>query len=305
MQRQDSKCQDSRRTHIPHPQIPKACSHPAPGGPGAPPQTPVLPTVRPHTATHHLTRDPHPRSHNINQARHRHGTHEHHRHRTHTCQHARGMRRHTPTPPSLHRYRQPPATACSLRVRQRLPQTALPCNPDHWVCLGAAHRLTHCPHCGDLNPHQRTLPAASAPPPPASHRSFFGLLTDALRDFLGGHYVADPADHAWTIAVAKGGAPLPPLGPPLRHSGGGSNVAVHHILLAIYLHQRDLHLRNPQLSAPRAAAPGAWAGLAPEEVADYLRRTCRPFNTALSRQKGTPYPRSAFSFPTPPPTPHS
>ena len=72
-----------------------------------------------------------------------------------------------------------------LCVRQRLPQTALPCNQDHWVCLGAAHRLTHCPHYGDLNPHHRARPATPAAPPPASHPSFFGLLTDALRNHLG------------------------------------------------------------------------------------------------------------------------
>ena len=41
----------------------------------------------------------------------------------------------------------------------------LPCSPDHWVCLGAAHRLSHCPHCGDLNPHHCMQPAAPAAPP--------------------------------------------------------------------------------------------------------------------------------------------
>ena len=48
--------------------------------------------------------------------------------------------------------------------------------------------------------------------------------------------MADAADHAWTIAVATGNTPLPPHSPPLRHSGGGLNVAARHILLALYLH---------------------------------------------------------------------
>ena len=81
--------------------------------------------------------------------------------------------------------------------------------------------------------------------------------------------MADAADHAWTIAVATGSAPLPPHSPPLRHSGGGLNLAARHILLALYLHHRDLHLPDPQLPAPQAAAlkPEAWADTAPEEIA--------------------------------------
>ena len=207
-------------------------------------------------ATYDPTRDPLPGPHTIQQAAHRQGMHEYRRHRTHTRQHACAKSPHSPTPPSVHRYRQLPASACRLFVRQRLPQTALPCNPDHGVCLGAAHRLTHRLHCSDLNPHHCTWSAApSAPPPPASHPSFFGPLTDALRNWLGGHYVADPADHAWTIAMATGGAALPPHSPPLRHSGGGLHVAAHHVLLALYLHRRGLNLPLPQLPAPRAAAP--------------------------------------------------
>ena len=210
-----------------------------------------------------------------------------------------------PTPPSVHRYHQPPATACPLRVRQRLPQTVLPCNPDHWVCLGAAHRLTHCPHCGDLQPHHHAPPAAPAAPPPASHHSFFAPLTDTLRDHLGGYYVADAAGHAWTIARATGSTPLPPHSPPLRHSGGGLNVAAHHVLLALYLLHCDLHLPDPQLPAPGAAAPTqeAWADTAPEEIAAYLQITCRRFNTALGRQEGTPYSLSALLYPAHHPQP--
>ena len=45
-----------------------------------------------------------------------------------------------------------------------------------------------------------------------------------------------------------------PLSRPLRHSRGGLNVAARHVLLALYLHHRDLHLPEPQLPAPQAAA---------------------------------------------------
>ena len=111
--------------------------------------------------------------------------------------------------------------------------------------------------------------------------------------------MADAADHAWAIAVAAGNTPLPPHSPPLRHSGGGLNVAARHILLALYLHHRDLHLPGPQLPAPQAAAlaPEAWADTAPEEIAAYLRTTCRRFANALGRRKGTPYPLSALLYP--------
>ena len=76
-------------------------------------------------------------------------------------------------------------------------------------------------------------------------------------------------------------------------------MAARHILLALYLHHSDLHLPDPQLPAPQAAAPTpeAWADTAPEEIAAYLRITCRQFNTALGRRKGTPYPLSALLYP--------
>ena len=137
------------------------------------------------------------------------------------------------------------------------------------------------------------------PPPPTSHPGFFWPLTDTLQDPLGRYYVADAADHAWTIAVATGSTPLPPHSPPLRHSGGSLNVAACCILLALYGHHRDLHLRDPQLPAPQAAAltPEAWADTAPEEIAAYLRITCRRFSTALGRRKGTTYPLSALLYP--------
>ena len=84
--------------------------------------------------------------------------------------------------------------------------------------------------------------------------------------------MADAADDAWTIAVATGSTPLPPHSPLLRHSGGGLNVAARHILLALYLHHRVVHLPDPQVPAPQAAAltPEAWADTAPGEIAAYL-----------------------------------
>ena len=119
--------------------------------------------------------------------------------------------------------------------------------------------------------------------------------------------MADPTDHTWTIAIATGNAPLPPHSPTLPDSGGGLKVAARHILLALYLHHRGLHLPDPQLPASRAAAqaPEAWVETAPEEVADYLRHTCCRFNTASSRQKGTPYQVSALLYPAHPPAPHT
>ena len=158
-----------------------------------------------------------------------------------------------------------------------------------------------------LNQHHHAQPATADGSPPASLRSFFGPLTDTLRDYLGGHYTANPADHAWTIAKATGDAPLPLHSPPLGHSGGSLNVAARHIPLTLYLHHHGLHLPDPKLSPPRAAAPApeAWAETAPEEVADYLRRTCRGFDTAFGLQKGAPYPLSALVYPAHPPLAHS
>ena len=111
--------------------------------------------------------------------------------------------------------------------------------------------------------------------------------------------MADAADHAWTIAVATGSTPIPPDSPPLRHSGGGLNVLARHVLLALYLHHRDLHLPDPLLLASQAAAPTpeAWADTTPEKIAAYLWITCRRFNTALGRRKATPYQLSALLYP--------
>ena len=293
----DGRCHNGRTTHVPHPEIPAACSHPYPRHTRSTSSNSC--STNRETPPSDLPPDAgsRPSSRTINQARHRHGMHEQHRRRTHTHQHAHTTSPHDPTPPSLHRYCQLPATACPLCVCQRLQQTALPCNPHHWVCLGAAHRLIHCLHCGNLNSHHGTQPAAPPEPSPASHPSFFVPLTDALGYYLGGHYVADPVDHAWSIAMATGNAPLPPLRPPLRHSGGGLNVAARQILLALYLQQSGLHLRDPQLPAPRAAAPAPEprAETAPMEVADLLpvQHRLRPAERNTLPTQRTPVPGTA------------
>ena len=96
--------------------------------------------------------------------------------------------------------------------------------------------------------------------------------------------------------MATGNALLPLHSPPLRHGGGGLNVAARHIVPVLYLRHSGLHLPDAQLPAPRAGtpAPEPWAETAPEEVADYLWRTCRRFNTTFGWQKGAPYPLSAL-----------
>ena len=225
------------------------------------------------------------------------------------AQHTRAPQAPHTLPPACARH-QPPSPHAAVRP-QVPPTTSHRMSP-----LRSPAATTDSPA---LQPRPLGLPGSRAPPhplpplrgpqpppprtargpgrtPPASHPSFFGYLTDTLRDQLGGYYVADAADHAWAIAVAAGNTPLPPHSPPLRHSGGGLNVAARHILLALYLHHRNLHLPDPQLPAPQAAAltPEAWADTAPEEIAAYLRTTCRRFTNALGRRKGTPYPLSAW-----------
>ena len=82
-------------------------------------------------------------------------------------------------------------------------------------------------------------------------------------------------------------------------------MVARHVLLALYLRRRDLHLPDPQLPARQAAAPTpeAWADTAPEEIAASLRITCRRVNTALGRRNGTPYPLSALLYPAQRPHP--
>ena len=102
--------------------------------------------------------------------------------------------------------------------------------------------------------------------------------------------------------MAAGSTPLLPHSLPPRNSGGGLNVAARHVLLALYLHHGDLHLRDTQLPAPKAAAPTpeAWADTAAEEIAAYLQITCCRFSTALGQRKGTPDPLSALLYPAHP-----
>ena len=163
----DSPSQDSGTAHLPHPQIPAACSHPAPNGPGPPPQTPFLQTVRTYPATYHPARDHPPCLQTIHQAQHRHGTHEQHRHRMRTPQ--------APMPPH-HRpstgtanHQPPRAPSVCANGYHRQPYPATQTTGFAWAPHSTS---TPCPHCGDLNLHPHTRPAAPAgPPPPATPAS--------------------------------------------------------------------------------------------------------------------------------------
>ena len=131
------------------------------------------------------------------------------------------------------------------------------------------------------------------------------LLTYLLT--MGDNYLADAANHTWTITTATADTALPPLphSLPLRHSGGDLNLDARHIILALYLNRLDLHLPDPHLSAPRPVprTPEAWADTAPEEVADYLRRAYHQFKDASDWQRGTPDPRSKLLYPAHRPLP--
>ena len=148
----------------------------------------------------------------------------------------------------------------------------------------------------------RTARDASRAPPAASQPSFFGPLTDTIQDYLGGHYAADPADHAWTIAMATGDTSLPLHSPPLRHSEGGWNVAARHIFRALYLHNRDLHFPEPQLPFPPHSSPGTGSmggdgtgrggGLPPTHLPPIQHRSRPAERSALLSQR-TPLPSRA------------
>ena len=294
----DGYCQDSGAAHTPHPQIPATCSNPAPNRPSPPPKTPVVPTMRTYPMTYQQGTPTKP---------------IHHPTGTTLARHTRAPQAPHTRPAACAR-RQPPSTHAILcpqvppTTSRRMPPLLTPAATTDGPALqprplglpgsrAPPHLLA--PLRGPHPPPPCAARGPSRTPPAASHPSFFGPLPDTLQDHLGGYYVEDAVDHAWTIAVATDSTPLPPHRTPLRHSGGGLNVAARHVLLALYLHNRDLHLRDPQLSARQAAAPmpEAWADTAPGEIAAYLRITCRRFNTALGRRRGTSYPLSALLYP--------
>ena len=268
----DGRGQDSRSAHLQHPQIPAACSQPAPDQPGPPPQTPVLPTVRTWPATYHPAWD-----------------------RPNAC-----------TPPTRHNtgtaHTSTTATA-HTPASMRTPQAPMP--PHHRLSIGTANHQPPCAPSVYANGYHRgpypatrttgsawephtaspTAPTArtSTPttargpqlqthPPPRQQRP---LLRATQRRPLGppGRLLrGGRSGPPWTIAMATGSAPLPPHGSLPLHSGAGLNVAPRHILLALHLHHRDLHLQDSQLPAPQAAfpVPEAWAETAPEDIVDYL-----------------------------------
>ena len=299
----DGHCQDSGAARVPHPQIPAACSNPAPNRPSPPPQTPVLPTMRTYPMTYqHRTRT----------------TPTHHPPGTTLARHTRAPQAQHTRPPACVR-RQPLSPHAT--VRPQVPPTAShrmpPLRTPAATTDGPALQLRSLDLPGSRAPPHPLPPLRGPQPPPlraargpsrtpprqppqllrAAHRHPAGLPGRVLR---GGRGVPR-MDHS----LATSSTPLPPHSPPLRHSGGGLNVAARHVLLALYLHHRDLHLPEPQLPAPEAAAttPEAWADTAPQEIAAYLRIACRRFNTALGQQKGTPYPLSALLYPAQHPQP--
>ena len=136
---------------------------------------------------------------------------------------------------------------------------------------GYAHRKPACRH----------INICPQVPPTAGHRMLPLCAPTATTD--------GPALHPEPVGLPRGRTPphhtgdaaLPLHSPPLRKSVVSLNIL---------------------LPATRAAAPApeAWANTAPEEVADYLCRTCGRFNTAFGRQKGAPYPLSALVYPAAP-----
>ena len=214
----DGHYQDSRATHIPHPQVPAACSNPTPNRPNPPPQTPVLPTMRTSPMTHEhrtfTTPTHHPPSRTL--VRHTQAPQAPHA-RPPAC-----TRRQPPSPHTTVRPQVPPAASHRMPpLRTPAATTDGPTLQPGLLGLPRSRAPPHpCSHCRDLNPHHRERRAVPAAPPPASRPSFFRPLTDTLRDHLGGYYVADAADQAWTIAVATGSAPLPPHQPTLAPQRG-------------------------------------------------------------------------------------
>ena len=137
----DGHYQDSGAAHIPHPQIPAACSNPAPNGPSPPPQTPVLPTMRTYPMTYQYGTPTTPTYHPP-------GT---------------TLARHTPAPQAPHT--RPPACARSQPpcphaiARPQVPPTASHRMPP----LRTPAATTDGPA---LQPRPLGLPASRAPPHP-------------------------------------------------------------------------------------------------------------------------------------------
>ena len=137
----DGRCQDSGAAHIPHPQIPAACSNPAPNRPSPPPQTPVLPTMRTYLVTY------------------QHGaptTPTHHPPSTTLAGHTRAPQAPHTRPPACARH-QPPSPQAT--VRPQVPPTA-----SHRMSpLRTPAATTDGPA---LQPRPLGLPGSRAPPHP-------------------------------------------------------------------------------------------------------------------------------------------
>ena len=159
---------------------------------------------------------------------------------------------------------------------------------------------------GPQPPPPRAARSPSRTPPrqppqllPATHRRPAGPPSRVLRHGRSGPSVEDSHGHGQRTPAPPQPAPAPQRG---RLERGGLPQPSR-----LYLDHHDLDPPDLQLPALREAAPApeAWAETAPEEIADYLQIACRRFNTALGRQKGTPYPLGALLYPAQPSTPHS
>ena len=280
--------QDSGAAHIQHPQVPAACSNPTPNRPRPPPPTPVLPTMRTYPMTHQngtpTTPTHHPASTTL--AGHT---------RAPQAPHARPLacaRRQPPSPHGTIRPQVPPAASHRMPpLRTPAATTDSPTRQPGPLGLPGGRAPPHPlpPLRGPQPPPpraargpSRTSPCQPPQPLRAAHRHPPVPPGRVLRGGRGGPHM----DHSRGHGQRTPASPQPNLAPQRGRL----------VLLALYLHHRDLHLPDPQPPAPKAAVltPEAWADTAPEKIAAYLRITCRRFNTALGRQKGTPYPLSAL-----------
>ena len=160
----DGRCQDSGAAHIRHPQIPAACSNPAPNRPSPPPQTPVLPTMRTYPVTYQhgtpTTPTHHPPSTTL--ARHTRAPQAPHK-RPSAC-----ARRQPPSPRATVCPQVPPTASHRMSpLRTSAATTDGPAlQPRPLGLLGSRAPPHPLPPLRDLKPHHRERPAAPAAPPP-------------------------------------------------------------------------------------------------------------------------------------------
>jgi hypothetical protein len=95
------------------------------------------------------------------------------------------------------------------RIRNRLPEVAVPLNPArHWLLLGTALCTSAL-----LGPAQAGPPPSPPPPPPAQGKSADGT-DDGFIEFLGGDDVGDAAWWEFLKRAPPRGRDPPPPPPP-------------------------------------------------------------------------------------------